>query len=233
MNDETLYLKATTEFESGAMDAALWAKALAQCKGNENEAKYKYIELRVVQFQVNPDLFTSKVAEEVIPDNISESSVGIEEEEIIKEATPRKPPVYDKTGSDSKAEEKSKINIISKIDFFLSQFVEIKERYKKLMRGEYSFRITHSVFGTLAWILLLSLSSVIGEVQRQIPEYELVPALIFGLVMLYVASIAVGNWNLLKKQALTKRQVHALSFTLLFFAVFVIILILTFVDIIF
>jgi hypothetical protein len=47
MEDEELYLIATNEVDNGQQEEALWAKSLALCKGNDAEAKYKYIQLRV------------------------------------------------------------------------------------------------------------------------------------------------------------------------------------------
>ena len=40
------FLKAQKEFDSGTKDSALWTQALALSNGDEDKAKYKYIELR-------------------------------------------------------------------------------------------------------------------------------------------------------------------------------------------
>ena len=40
------FLKAQKEFDSGTKDTALWTQALALSNGDEDKAKYKYIELR-------------------------------------------------------------------------------------------------------------------------------------------------------------------------------------------
>ena len=40
------FLKAQEEFDSGTKDIALWTQALALSNGDEDKAKYKYIELR-------------------------------------------------------------------------------------------------------------------------------------------------------------------------------------------
>jgi len=40
------FLKAQEEFDSGTKDTALWTQALALSNGDEEKAKYKYIELR-------------------------------------------------------------------------------------------------------------------------------------------------------------------------------------------
>lgn len=47
--DEQHYLKATLEVENNTRDEALWAKSLALAQGNAENAKYKYIKLRVEQ----------------------------------------------------------------------------------------------------------------------------------------------------------------------------------------
>ena len=46
------YLKAQKEFDSGKKDSALWTQALAISNGDEDKAKYKYIELRVKEIRV-------------------------------------------------------------------------------------------------------------------------------------------------------------------------------------
>ncbi len=66
MNDEQQYLDATIEVESGQVDEALWAKALALSTGDETQAKYRYIELRVPQLVVNPDLHTEQMSKRVL-----------------------------------------------------------------------------------------------------------------------------------------------------------------------
>jgi len=52
MGDEQLYLKATNELDSGDRDEAVWAKAMALCEGNEDQARYTYISIRVEQYQL-------------------------------------------------------------------------------------------------------------------------------------------------------------------------------------
>jgi hypothetical protein len=44
--DEKFYLAATTEFESGSLDSAKWAKILTLADGNERKAKFRYIQER-------------------------------------------------------------------------------------------------------------------------------------------------------------------------------------------
>ena len=46
---EKYYLKATEEFDAGDVEKALWSKAVAQSEGDENKAKYRYIEERAAQ----------------------------------------------------------------------------------------------------------------------------------------------------------------------------------------
>ncbi|MDG2413736.1 MAG: hypothetical protein P8L99_04065 [Hyphomicrobiales bacterium] len=45
--NKKFYLRAEKEFNSDIRDEALWAKSLYINQGNEDKAKYKYIELRV------------------------------------------------------------------------------------------------------------------------------------------------------------------------------------------
>lgn len=49
MSDEELYLEATKEVESENKNQALWAKVMALSEGDQNKAKYQYINLRVNQ----------------------------------------------------------------------------------------------------------------------------------------------------------------------------------------
>ncbi|MFW5447683.1 MAG: DUF805 domain-containing protein [Methylophagaceae bacterium] len=49
MNDEGLYFEATKEVDDGNQSQALWTKALVLSNGNEKDAKYQYIKLRVEQ----------------------------------------------------------------------------------------------------------------------------------------------------------------------------------------
>ena len=53
IDDESLYLIATTELDDGPKNEALWAKAMALSKGDKEQARYKYIELRVEQLKKN------------------------------------------------------------------------------------------------------------------------------------------------------------------------------------
>ena len=45
--DQDIYLKVEKEFDSNRRQEALWVKSLTLCQGDEQKAKYKYIELRV------------------------------------------------------------------------------------------------------------------------------------------------------------------------------------------
>lgn len=47
MSDEDLFLKASKEFDLGERNEAIWAKAVVLSRGDETEAKYRYIELKV------------------------------------------------------------------------------------------------------------------------------------------------------------------------------------------
>ena len=47
------YLQATEEYESGDIDDALWAKALAISHGDIKSAMYNYIALRVAQIEID------------------------------------------------------------------------------------------------------------------------------------------------------------------------------------
>ena len=49
MSDEKLYLIATNELDFDNRDEAVWAKSMALHKGDEHEARYKYISTRVEQ----------------------------------------------------------------------------------------------------------------------------------------------------------------------------------------
>lgn len=51
MSDEDLYVQATNELHHGNYSTALWTKALNLCRGDEQEAFYKYVDLRVEQLQ--------------------------------------------------------------------------------------------------------------------------------------------------------------------------------------
>ena len=46
-DDQDIYLKVEEEFNSDKRQEALWIKSLTLCEGDEQKAKYKYIELRV------------------------------------------------------------------------------------------------------------------------------------------------------------------------------------------
>lgn len=47
MGNEGLYLRANNELEENKRDEAIWTKAITICEGDEEKAKYKYVQLRV------------------------------------------------------------------------------------------------------------------------------------------------------------------------------------------
>jgi hypothetical protein len=49
--DEDLYLQATRELDNGEGRECLWAKAIILKKGNTEQARYTYLQLRVEQLQ--------------------------------------------------------------------------------------------------------------------------------------------------------------------------------------
>ena len=53
MGDEDLDLEATNEVESDKKDSALWAKARALAKGNQETAKYLYVKLKAEKLAKN------------------------------------------------------------------------------------------------------------------------------------------------------------------------------------
>jgi len=53
-NDETFYLQALNELENDQRQEGLWAKALTLEKGNAEQAKYLYVQLRVEQLKMAP-----------------------------------------------------------------------------------------------------------------------------------------------------------------------------------
>jgi hypothetical protein len=50
--DDWAFEKASSELEGGNIDKAVWARAYAECRGDENESKAKYISLRVERLKV-------------------------------------------------------------------------------------------------------------------------------------------------------------------------------------
>ena len=72
MDDEIYYLEATKEFESGAINEALWAKLIALAVGDETKAKYQYIQSRAAELLTESELVkhdepvTASVANEYI-----------------------------------------------------------------------------------------------------------------------------------------------------------------------
>lgn len=54
MNNEEYYLIATKEVDGNQRDEALWAKSLTLVDGDENQARYKYIKMRVAQWESTP-----------------------------------------------------------------------------------------------------------------------------------------------------------------------------------
>ncbi len=66
--DADLYLQAANEVDNNNQKPALWAKAMALCEGDENKAKYKYINLRV-------DELANPVKQEVTPHSIQSSTL--------------------------------------------------------------------------------------------------------------------------------------------------------------
>jgi len=61
---EKYYLKATEEFDAGDVEKALWSKAVAQSEGDEDKAKYRYIEERAAQLHSeNEGIFQIKKIE--------------------------------------------------------------------------------------------------------------------------------------------------------------------------
>ena len=69
LNDESLYLDATNEFESNARDPALWAKCMSVCEGDEQKAKYKYINEKVKSLSRNNKKQVSQEAQRVRDEN--------------------------------------------------------------------------------------------------------------------------------------------------------------------
>ena len=51
MSNEDFYVQAEKEFDSGSVDKSLWAKSRVQAEGDENRARYKYMEHRVKQLE--------------------------------------------------------------------------------------------------------------------------------------------------------------------------------------
>ena len=61
---EKYYLKATEEFDAGDVEKALWSKAVAQSEGDEDKAKYRYIEERAARLHSeNEGIFQIKKIE--------------------------------------------------------------------------------------------------------------------------------------------------------------------------
>ena len=55
-NDEHLYLQAIQEVEGDSRQDGLWAKAITLEKGDAEQAKYRYVQLRVEQLQKAPEV---------------------------------------------------------------------------------------------------------------------------------------------------------------------------------
>ena len=55
VEDKYLFLRATEEVDNGSVNAALWATAMALKEGNEDQAKYEYIRLRVEELKSKSD----------------------------------------------------------------------------------------------------------------------------------------------------------------------------------
>jgi hypothetical protein len=72
-NDESLYLQAMQEVKSEQRHEGLWAKTLTLEKGNIEQAEYRYVQLRVEQLQLKPDvskMFSLQpVSNDSVPDN--------------------------------------------------------------------------------------------------------------------------------------------------------------------
>jgi len=66
MNDEELYLEATSEVEGESRSPSLWAKVMALSEGDEENAKYKYIKLRVEQLANERKNTTPKFTEKTV-----------------------------------------------------------------------------------------------------------------------------------------------------------------------
>lgn len=82
MSDELLYLKATQEVDEDRAEPALWAKALTLCEGNIQNARYKYIKLRVEQLSAfnaqTKQTFVSQVAVAQVAPDPEEGSYALE-----------------------------------------------------------------------------------------------------------------------------------------------------------
>jgi hypothetical protein len=95
-SDEEYYLAATREAEGQDRNVALWAKSIALCEGDNEKAKYKYINLRVEQLKnsspsepIKPEpIFTKKVIDEFSLAHMPVSEFarikGIPEKKIIE-----------------------------------------------------------------------------------------------------------------------------------------------------
>lgn len=95
INDETLYLEAMQEVESDNRKETLWAKALTLEKGNYEQAKYRYVQLRVEQLQLKPDLSEIFSLQPVSPDSAQDKEL-VSKTISINQSTEddRKSPLY-------------------------------------------------------------------------------------------------------------------------------------------
>lgn len=81
-DDSEFFLQATQEVEGGRQKAGLWAKAMALCDGDENKAKYKYINLRaedlsnVMNKEITPPLIQNSLPE-VEPEYATEEDLSV------------------------------------------------------------------------------------------------------------------------------------------------------------
>jgi hypothetical protein len=67
MGDEKLYLTATNELDFDNRDEAVWAKSMALHKGDEHQARYKYISTRVEQLATeNPSSESMPITQSIV-----------------------------------------------------------------------------------------------------------------------------------------------------------------------
>jgi len=216
MSDEDLYLRATQEVESGSPDAAIWAKAMAICEGDEKSAKYKYVKLRVEKLEAEEpkkELEDYKKTIDLSADEEGKSNHSIKAQKFTHPGVDNSTEapnghvtlaeaaqVYsiDKDQIVKLIQDGELIGVKMRNDWFvyrdsLNKYIEEANKkgfFSKLASGDYGLAMTYWVYGVLV-------SLVVQVIFRGLEEAQFLELILFlSLPVIGYALVQMcGVWN--------------------------------------
>jgi len=169
-NDETFYLQAMQEVESENRHEGLWAKALTLETGNIEQAKYRYVKLRVEQLQLSTNIIENSTLQPVSLDSIPPKAPKSRDITVIPSSEDdKKSPLYSFASHPAKL---TQITIISLEFLVVMTGIALMSDFMQLNMIENIDRITveaaeandkrvnivdwtHIIVGIMAWITVL------------------------------------------------------------------------------